>query len=119
MADDSENIKLPYMGNLKNELKELVNHILKKGESNISDYKIMGEAQRNTSCDIDIVLILKDQCDTYTLVKNVTPLLAAFIKNHGLFISCFPIKEMIYNSDNTESQYLKNVKLNGWKFEIE
>lgn len=64
--------------------------------------------------DIDIVIIVKDNIDLFTLSEKIAPTIRDLILKYNFFISVFPISEKYYILQNT--QFISNVIEKGIEF---
>lgn len=64
--------------------------------------------------DIDIIIIVKDNIDLFTLSQDIAPSIRDLIVRHNFFISVFPISEKYYTLQNT--QFISNVIKQGIEF---
>lgn len=64
--------------------------------------------------DIDIVIIVKDNINLFTLSEKIAPAIRDLIIKYNLIISVFPISEKHYILQNT--QFISNVIKEGIEF---
>lgn len=67
-----------------------------------------------SNTDIDIVIIIKDNIDSFFLSKEIASSIRDLIVRHNFFISVFPVNEKYYTLQNT--QFISNVIKQGVEF---
>lgn len=77
---------------------------------------VIGSNKNGIICetDIDIIIIVKDNIDLFTLSQEIAPSIRDLIVKYNFFISVFPISEKYYILQNT--QFISNVIKEGVEF---
>ena len=64
--------------------------------------------------DIDIILIVDNDVDVYSLVHQISSKIVALIIKHRILISIYPIRKSCY--DACETQFINNIHRYGISF---
>ena len=64
--------------------------------------------------DIDIVIIVDNNIETYRLLKLISPAITEIIKRHNILIGIYPIHLKEYEQNST--QFICNIIKNGIEF---